>query len=279
MNPPSRPVVVAVVGHVEHVTLGRVAAPPGEGEIAHLDAPRTLAGGGGGITFHQLVKSPAEVHLFTALGNDEAARWVEASLAKTNAHVHAARRSEPHTRDVVMIPRSGDRAIVVVGQPLHARRSDDLPWDVLARCDAVYFTGQDPEVLKAARAARILVVTARRREALDASGVRADVIVGSAHDPREASTLADYPVPPISLVMTAGGDGGTIETSEGITRFAAAEAPPVVGTYGAGDSFVGALTYFLACGATVLDACTRAGPYGAAVLADLEPLAPQRTLP
>src|SRR3954468_9189507 len=103
MNPSiARAPCIAVIGHVEHVTLGRVASPPGAGEIAHLEAPRIVAGGGGGITFHQLVKSSAEVHLFTALGNDEAARWVEAALARTAAHVHAARRDEPQTRDVVM---------------------------------------------------------------------------------------------------------------------------------------------------------------------------------
>ena len=59
---------VAVIGHVEHITLGRVARVPGPGEIAHATEVRTFAGGGGGIAFFQLASSPGEVHLFTALG-------------------------------------------------------------------------------------------------------------------------------------------------------------------------------------------------------------------
>ena len=92
---------IAVVGHVEHVSVGRVPALPGEGGIAHLEDLHVFPGGGGGVTFFQLVKSPAEIHLFTALGNDQAAQEIEARLAKTGARIHAARRSEPQTRDVV----------------------------------------------------------------------------------------------------------------------------------------------------------------------------------
>ena len=278
---------VAVIGHVEHVTLGRVPALPGPGEIAHLEHPRFLAGGGGGIAFFQLTRGAAEVHLFTALGDDEAGREVEAALAATGAHVYAARRASPHTRDLVLLPRgaahpgapAGDRAIVVVGEPLHPARADPLPWDLLAGCDAAYFTAQDPEVLRAARAAKLLVVTARRREALIRSGVEADIVVGSIGDPREASTLADYPKPPRALVLTDGARGGRIETREGVTHFAPTPAPAtIVGSYGAGDSFAGALVYFLARGHSPLEAAGRAAPYGAAVLASLIPLDAQLAL-
>jgi ribokinase len=93
----SRPPRIAVIGHVEHITLGRVPAVPRAGEIAHVEAPRKFPGGGGGIAFYQLCRSDAELHLFTAFGNDDAARWIEAELAKTRAHVHAARRDEPHS--------------------------------------------------------------------------------------------------------------------------------------------------------------------------------------
>src|SRR5512144_953244 len=195
---------IAVIGHVEHVTLGRVAAVPRAGEIAHLDAPRWFPGGGGGVAFAQLARSGAEVHLFTALGNDEAARDVAAAIAGTGARIHAVHREAPHTRDVVLVDSGGERTIVVVGQPLHPTAADPLPWKLLATCDAAYFTAEDPEALRAARAARVLVVTARRRSALAASGVHADAVVGSATDAREASTLADYVVPPRALVLTEG---------------------------------------------------------------------------
>src|SRR5437763_1312109 len=94
---------VAVIGHVEHITLGRVPRVPGPGEIAHAEDVRTFPGGGGGIAFFQLVKSPGEVDLFTALGADEAAAQVRARLETTPARIHAAARAAPHTRDLVLI--------------------------------------------------------------------------------------------------------------------------------------------------------------------------------
>ncbi|MGZ6125962.1 MAG: PfkB family carbohydrate kinase [Myxococcales bacterium] len=272
---------VAVIGHVEHVTLGRVPAVPGPGDIAHLEAPRSFPGGGGGIAFFQLSRSDAEVLLYTALGNDEAAAQVQERLARTGARLFAARREVAHTRDVVMITPDGERTIVVIGEPLHPQRTDALPWEALASCDAAYFTAQDPAALGAARAARLLLVTARRRLSLLRSGVRADVVVGSALDPREACSLDDFPPQqrPAALVLTEGAAGGTVYTARGAERFPAPQRRPEGGgAYGAGDSFAGALTYHLAAGAPVLDACVQAGPHGAAVLGALEPLEAQRWL-
>lgn len=270
---------IAVVGHVEHVTAGSVAALPAPGDIAHLVAPQWFPGGGGGVTFFQLLQSPAEIHLFTAIGDDDAGSAVAARLAATRAVVHAARRAAPHTRDLVLVTPGGERTIVVIGEPLQARFDDPLPWEVLGTCDAVFFTGQDADVLRAARATRLLVVSARRRPVLVRSGVRADLVVGSVSDPLEASTLADYPVPPAALVMTDGAAGGRIETRDGTARFDAAPAPPLRrGSYGAGDSFVGALTWYAACGLPVPEACRRAAPYGAAVLGGATPLEHQLRL-
>ncbi len=45
----------------------------------------------------------------------------------------------------------------------------------------------------------------------------------------------------------------------------------IVGSYGAGDSFAGALVHQLALGGDVRAAATRAAAYGAAVLASLVP--------
>jgi ribokinase len=272
---------IAVIGHVEHVTLGRVPAVPGPGDIAHLESPRSFPGGGGGVAFFQLTKSAAEVLLYTAAGNDDAAAQVLERVSRTGARVFAARRPEAHTRDVVMITPGGERTIVVVGEPLHPQRADPLPWDELRSCDAAYFTAQDPAAVVAARSARLLVVTARRRPALLRSGARADVVVGSAVDPREACSLDDFPPQqrPEALVLTEGAAGGTVHTARGSQRFAAPpRRPEGGGAYGAGDSFAGALTYFLAAGVPVLEACTRAGPHGSAVLAALDPLEAQLTL-
>src|SRR5439155_13901992 len=169
---------------------------------------------------------PGEVHLFTAVGNDEAGEQVRSRIEATAARVHVAQRAAAHTRDLVLITPDGERTIVVLGEPLHPEKRDPLPWDVLASCDAAYFTAQDPEALRAARGARLLVVTARRRKALVASGVRADIVVGSGHDPLESSSLADHPVRPGAVVMTEGAGGGRIETAEGSRRFSAPRADP-----------------------------------------------------
>jgi ribokinase len=247
---------LAVVGHVEHVTLGRVPAIPRPGEIVHMDSLRTFAGGGGGVALWQLAKSPAEVHLFTALGDDEAGRQVEADLASTGARVHAVRRARPHNRSIAMITPDGDRTIVLAGEPLHPRGDDPLPWELLVGLDGVYFTSDDPAALRLARSARVLAVTARRRPAIAASGVRA----------------ADYPVPPDALVLTDGARGGRIETAAGTLPFAAPPPPPPPhAAYGAGDSFAAALLFFLALGLDVATACARAGPFGAAVLRGPDP--------
>jgi ribokinase len=270
---------LAVIGHVEHITLGRVVALPGPGDIAHLREPRVLAGGGGGIAFFQLARSPAELHLFTALGDDDAARCVAEAIAATGAAIHAARRAEPQTRDVVMIGPDGERTILVVGEPLHPAAADPLPWELLDGLDAVYFTAQDPALLVQARRARVLVATARRRDAIAASGVALDAIVGSRFDPRERSARADYPVPPAAVVMTEGAQGGTVETASGAVRFAAPRVVATGGAYGAGDSFAAALTYYLAAGLDAAAAAERASHHGAAVVASLDPLAAQLALP
>ena len=270
---------LAVVGHVEHVTLGSVRALPAPGGIVHLDDAFWIPGGGGGMSFFQLVRSPAEVHLFTAVGRDDTGRAIADRLAETPGIIHAAHHDALHTRDVVLVTPGGERTIIVIGAPLQPRFADPLPWEVLASCHAVYFTGQDADVLRAARAARLLVVTARRRAVLIRAGVRADVVVGSASDPMEASDLADYPVPPSAVVMTEGAAGGRIETPDGVVRFAAAPAPAArVASYGAGDSFVAALTWYLACGLPFPEACRRAAVHGAAVLAASNPLDAQLPL-
>lgn len=267
---------IGVIGHVEHVTIGRVEALPRAGDIAHLEDVEVIPGGGGGIAFHQLLRSPAEVHLFTAIGADEAGRHVEAQLAATGAMVHAAHRAGPHTRDVVMIDPGGERTIVVVGQPLHPTHEDALDWSLLAGLDLVYFTAQDPELLRRARRARRLVVTARRRRVLTAAGVEADIVVGSRLDPLETGERATYAVPPRALVLTEGAAGGTVETAEGVARFAAPALDRVTGgAYGAGDSFAGALCFYAAAGVDSLAAAERAAPFGAAVLAAINPLRTQ----
>ena len=268
---------IAVVGHVEHVTLGRIAGVVAAGDVVHLSDARFVPGGGGGIAFAQLCQSDAEIHLFTAVGSDDAGRAVERRIrahhAGARVHVHAAVRAVDHPRVVVVVDRDGRRTIIVTHEPLHPAASDPLPWSTLADCDAVYFTGTDPESLRLARAAPLLVVTARRSAALLAASVAPDVIIGSVEDPRENRELAAYQPAPRALVLTDGPRAVRVYRGTEVSRVDPPPGPEhVVGDYGAGDSFAAAMTFFLAHAPSVEEACRRAGPFGAAVLRGLDPL-------
>lgn len=272
---------IAVVGHVEHVTLGRIDGVPAPGDILHLREARFLPGGGGGLAFTQLCRSDAEVHLFTAVGSDEAGRAVAARLrsASERVQIHAARRAAAHPRVVVVIDAEGHRTIVVTAEPLQPSAGDPLPWSILGRCDAVYFTGSEPKSLRLARSAKRLVVTARRGAALREAAVGPDVILGSLSDPRENAAWGTYDPAPGALVLTDGPRAVHVQRGDGATRVDPPPAPArVLGDYGAGDSFAGALTYFLAHGLSVEEACRRAGPHGAAVLRGIDPLETQMDL-
>lgn len=270
---PARP-RIAVVGHVEHVTLGRADGVPQPGDIIHLRDARFLPAGGGGLAFLQLCRSDADLSLFTAFGSDEAGRAVEAAVraARPDAQIHAARRPVDHPRVVVHVDAHGRRTIIVTADPLQPAASDPLPWPLLATCDAVYFTGADPASLREARAARRLVVTARRAPVLRAAAVAPDVIIGSVNDPRENAPFSTYAPPPGALVLTDGPRPIRVIRGDDVAFIDPPPTPDrVEGDYGAGDSFAAALTYFVAHGLSVEDACRRAAPYGAAVLRSIDP--------
>jgi len=111
------------------------------------------------------------------------------------------------------------------------------------------------------------VVTARRIRELTASGVRADVIVGSGSDAGERFDPAGLPVAPGAQVITGGARGGVIITADGERRYAPSTPPgPVVDAYGAGDSFAAGLTVGLARGLCLDDACRLGARCGAAAL-------------
>ncbi|XYI00707.1 PfkB family carbohydrate kinase [Sorangium sp. So ce1128] len=68
---------------------------------------------------------------------------------------------------------------------------------------------------------------------------------------------------------------GRLEAPAPLDRRVTEEPARVLGDYGAGDSFAGALTYHLAHGLPVEEACRRAGRHGAAVLRGIDPLETQ----
>jgi len=258
---------IAVIGHVEWVTFadGEVPAP---GEIALLADPFTAAAGAGAVVAVELVHRGIETTFFTALGRDHAGDASAAFLTGRGVGVRAARPDAPQTAALTILTPDHDRTIMVIGANLHPQASDDLGWDDLADVDAVYFTGGDPATLVAARAAPLLVVTARRLAVLAASGVRADVLIGSANDPGERVDAIPLAAEPGAIVQTRGGEGGSWTTADGgHGSWAPVEPPgPLRDAYGAGDCFHAALTGALAAGATLAEATVAGAQAGAEAL-------------
>ena len=80
----------------------------------------------------------------------------------------------------------------LLSHKLVPRADDPLPWDELGDYDAVYFTGGDAGGCSArARAARVVVATARELPTLKEAGVELDVLVRSADDESERYTPGD----------------------------------------------------------------------------------------
>jgi ribokinase len=267
---------VAVVGHVEWLTHA-LGVMPGPGEITALAEPFEEPAGGGAVVASQIAKLGCECVFFTALGADEAGRRAREGLEDLGVRVHAGRRGHPQTRALSATDPGGDRAIAVIGRPTAPRADDPLPWEELDDCDAAYFTGRDPLTLAHARRARVLVVTARRLEVLQAGGVRADVVVGSASDPSEAVRPDDLPVAPGVIVWTEGARGGRFRRADGTEgRWEAVPPPgPPVDSYGCGDSFAAGLTVGLGRGLPLAGALALGARCGATCLTGRGGLVPQ----
>ena len=254
----------AVVGHVEWVTFAQVPRLPRPGEILRARAAFDEAAGGGGVAAVQLARLAGACTFLTACRAPAAARLGELGVA-----VHAADR--PTRRAFTFVDDAAERTITVLDERVVPHGSDPLPWDGLASCDAVYFTGGDAAAARAARAARRLVATPRAYESL--RGVEIDVLVLSGND-RDEVGWADG-LSARHRVLTDGDRGGRWMAGEREGRWAAAAPPgPPVDAYGCGDSFAAGLTYALGrdepleravefgarCGAACLSG---RGPYGA----------------
>jgi ribokinase len=256
---------VAVVGHVEWVEFARVEEMPRAGEIVHSLESWEEAAGGGAVAAVQLANLNGSARLFTALGEDELGRRSRAELEGRGVTVHSSAVGEPQRRAFTHVDAGGERTITVIGQKLlPSGENGDLPWEELARCDAVYFVSGDVAALRAARHARVLVATARELPTLQRGSEQLDVLVGSARDPGERVEPGSLDPPPHHVVTTSGGLGGWVNPGG---PFRAAPLPgPVADAYGCGDCFAAGLTYALGAGRSMDEAVALGARCGAAVL-------------
>ena len=79
-------------------------------------------------------------------------------------------RPQPQRRAFVYTDANAERTITVMGERVGPRGDDPLPWSEFDASDGVYFTAGDPSAVRAARAARTLVSTARAIEPLAQAG-------------------------------------------------------------------------------------------------------------
>jgi ribokinase len=258
-------VKIAVVGHVEWVEFARVEHVPRPGEIVHALETWEEPAGGGAVAAVQLANLLGSVQLFTSLGNDDHGTRARDELTARGVTVHAIAAGEPQRRAFTFVDGEGERTITVLGRKLLPSGQDGtLPWEELARCDAVYFVSGDVAALEAARRARVLVATARELATLRRGAVELDVLVASNDDDGEHYEPGMLDPAPSVVVTTSGALGGWVNPGG---PFSAAPLPgPVEDAYGCGDCFAAGLTFGLGDGRSLDDAIALAARCGAAVL-------------
>lgn len=245
---------VAVVGHTEWVTFARVERLPRPGEIVHASEVWEEAAGGGGVAAVQLTRIAGGCDFFTATGTPAVA-----DLERHGVSVHAVER--PTRRAFTHTTADAERTITVLGDRVVPHGRDPLPWQILAACDGVYFTGGDVAAARAARTARVMVATPRAWQSLE--DVELDALVLSGNDADELAWAEHLSAR--HTFLTNSGEGGRWIAGAEEGTWAAAELPgPKVDAYGCGDTFAAALTFGLARGDALEHALGYAAACGAA---------------
>lgn len=257
----------AVVGHVEWVRFAQVDAVPEPGAIITAADTWEEPAGGGAVAAGELVRLGAEVDFFVAVGSDALGEQARASLQELGCHLHIAVRDEPQRRAFTYLDADGERTITLMGDKLHPRGADPLPWAELAEVDAVYFSAGDPDALRAARQARVVVATARELPTLVEAQVQLDALVRSGRDPREGYERGLLDPEPTMIVSTMGREGGSYSVAGEEGDYVAVDLPgPVVDAYGAGDSFAAGLAFGLGSGRSPAAAVEFAAKCGAVAM-------------
>jgi ribokinase len=201
-------------------------------------------------------------------------RRAAAELRAKGVDVRAAWRSAPQRRATTLVDRERERTIIVIGERLVAHGSDELGWQDLSHCDAVYITGGDVDAVRNARAAKVAVATARILPLLQRANVPLDALVSSAADRAERYVTGELAPEPGVVVRTDGARGGTYTIAGTHHRYAAVPTEIRGDTYGAGDTFAAALAFGLGSQLPIDAAVSEAARHAAEVLAWRGPYPP-----
>jgi ribokinase len=257
---------LAVVGHVEWIEFLRVESVPRPGDIVGVRETWAEPAGGGGVAAVELARLGGQSTLYCRLGGDDLGRKARERLESAGVRVQTPESEEPQRRGFVYIDDGGERTITIIGEKPRPNGGDGaLAWEQLSETDGVYFTAGDPEAVRQARRARVLVATARELSTLRTAGVELDALVASGEDEAERYQAGDLDPPPKLVVSTAGALGGWAQP--GGPYKAATRAGEFEDTYGAGDCFAAGLTFALAEGRALPDALAFAAERGALALA------------
>ncbi|MEA2405827.1 MAG: ribokinase [Thermoleophilaceae bacterium] len=268
----------AVIGHVEWTEFAPVPVVPRPGEIANAGSSFLEAAGGGAVAAVQLARLGADTTFFTALGDDEPARHVVEQLTALGVRLEVARRPDkPTRRAFTFLDSDGERTITTIGERIQPECDDPLPWELLDETDTVYFVAGGPDVVQAARRARVVVATARMLPTLAEAHAQLDVVVGSGKDRKEQYRPIEPQ--PRYVAVTDGAAGGAWRGLEGRTGrwTAAALDAPVADSYGCGDSFAAGIAYGLGDGRDIDAALALAARCGAVCLTGRGPYGRQLT--
>jgi ribokinase len=259
---------LAVVGHVEWVDFIPVAHHPRPGEVLHAAGGFARAAGGGGVVAAVFAQLGAEVDFFCALGDDVHGHAAADELSGRGLNMQIAWRRQPTRRAVTLLEVRGERTIITMGERLDPLGSDALAWELLGSADGAYFTAGDPEALRRARAAGIVVASPRARTALMQPGPNIDALVFSAYDSDEKEWASRIEKRARLEVCTEGARGGRWWNSDDSSGRWEAVAPPgpVCDAYGCGDSFAAGFTFALASGASIAEAAAMGAECGARCL-------------
>lgn len=258
---------IGVVGHVEWVLFGYADVVPATGAIVHLREPFEEPAGGGAVATIALARAGASVMFCTALAKDTEGAATRMRMADEGVDLRVAARPGRQARAMTILDAAGDRTIIVSQPNAYPSGDDDLGWADLADCAAVYATCGEPSGIVEARRSPILVCSARQLDALLASGVRADVVVGSLADEGEQVDFRILGQQARAIVLTDGARGGRWLSTDDSGLWRCHELPgDPADTYGAGDTFAAGLTFGLGTGLGLAEAVEVGAAWGAATV-------------
>jgi ribokinase len=256
----SRPMRVAVVGHVEWIEFARVERLPEAGEIVHALESWEEPGGGGAVAAVQLARLAGECLFLTALGDDSLGHRAKRELEELGLRVEAFWHPGPQRRAFVHLDANAERTITVIGERLGPRGAD--------RCRGPSSGTRLRGPWRPASGGRRCRLSDGRRRGRGPSPRRTSSWTRSFRALRtrgSATARRDLTDPPPHR-SHGWRRGGSLETADGrSSRWEGVPLPgPAVDAYGAGDSFAAGLTYGLGEGRSPEEALALGARCGAA---------------